>query len=394
MLLALTTSACGTTPAHDPVAAAPGPSLATSTSTSQGTWAVVPMGILSQPLETFWQLFFRAKGTTRWVDRSTSLAIATNGGIVMAPTSALRRSFTVAIRQANLLAYAPLLGLSASGRSWTPLAPLPGLPDAPDVLVINDPGTSYAITGSTGDALMSSSRLTTWRTVTTLSSLRASPAGRACGIQSLTALGEVTGQVVLGATCTREEVAGVLAASASGWRLVGPSVRGLGSASVRVLGLTETGDGLYAVLASTSAGSTTVVAAWTDGGQLRWRVSAPLRLGTADVRSFGATGANGLFVLASGASGPVSLHAEDSPGSPWIELPSPPQGSTTVAMGEDGNMDALVVQNAVISICRGHTHECVRAPVGLLSDWALASGSQRWRRGQVTRVILELGSSS
>ena len=35
-------------------------SLATSIETSAGTWAVVPMGHLDQPLNTFWQLFFRA----------------------------------------------------------------------------------------------------------------------------------------------------------------------------------------------------------------------------------------------------------------------------------------------------------------------------------------------
>jgi len=50
--------------------------------------------------------------------------------------------------------------------------------------------------------------------------------------------------VVLGATCTRNGVVGVLAASASGWRLASPAVLPrLDIGTVRVIGLIPTGDG-------------------------------------------------------------------------------------------------------------------------------------------------------
>jgi hypothetical protein len=335
------------------------------------------MGDLNQPLNTFWQLFFRANGSTRWVDRAASLAIATNGGIVMAPSSAHRRSFTVAVRPANLLVFSPLLGLSASGASWTPLSPLPDLTDAPDVLVVHDPGTSYALTGSGGDALESATDLTTWRNVTTVSALRASPAGRACGLQALTAVGEEAGRVVLGATCTRNGVVGVLAASASGWRLASPAVLPrLDIGTVRVIGLIPTGDGLCAVLAVTHARSTTVVAAWADNGHLRWRVSSPLLLGPANVTSIGPAGSNGLFVLSSATSGPASLHVEGGPGGRWVGLPTPPRGTATAADGNDGSTDALAVNGTD------------------LSDWVLTPGARRWSKEQVTKVVIEFGTST
>jgi hypothetical protein len=334
------------------------------------------MGDLSQPLNTFWQLFFRANGSTRWVDRAASLAIATNGGIVMAPPTAPPRSFTVAIRPANLLGYSPLLRLNRSG-TWTPLAPLPALSDVPDALVIERPGTSYALTGSRGDALESSSQLTAWRTVTTVSALRASPAGRGCDLRQLTAVGEEAGEVVLGATCARAGFVGILAASASGWRLASPAApRSLRIGLVQVLGLIPTGDGLCAVLAVARGPLTTVLAAWADNGRLQWRVSSPLRLGSAHVTSIGPAGANGLFVLASGTSRTASLHLEGGPGLRWVEFPTPPQGTATAAVGKDGGADALVVNGTIFS------------------DWVLARGSRHWSKEQVTKVSIEFGSST
>ena len=110
-------------------------SLATSIETSAGTWAVVPMGHLDQPLNTFWQLFFRAKGATRWSDYASALAVATNGGLLVATPNG--RSLVVGIRPANLLDYSPLLVTANNGRTWIPASPSARSRDVPTPLRSN-----------------------------------------------------------------------------------------------------------------------------------------------------------------------------------------------------------------------------------------------------------------
>ena len=75
--------------------------LATSVQTSAGTWATVPMGHLDQPLNTFWQLFFRARGTSSWSNATSTLALATNGGLIIATPDG--QSVEVGIRPAKSL---------------------------------------------------------------------------------------------------------------------------------------------------------------------------------------------------------------------------------------------------------------------------------------------------
>ncbi len=119
-------------------------SLATSIETSAGTWAVVPMGHLDQPLNTFWQLLFRAKGATRWSDYASALAVATNGGLLV--TTPNGRSLVVGIRPANLLDYSPLLTTANSGRTWIPASPVSALAGHTDSLAIQPGGRALALT--------------------------------------------------------------------------------------------------------------------------------------------------------------------------------------------------------------------------------------------------------
>ena len=67
LLASVGISALGSAPAGgDPtpgVPTVPTP-LATSIHSGAGTWVTLPMGNLSQPLNTFWQLFFQPTGTT------------------------------------------------------------------------------------------------------------------------------------------------------------------------------------------------------------------------------------------------------------------------------------------------------------------------------------------
>ena len=47
--------------------------------------AIVAMGTLSDPINTFWQLFFRPNSTSRWT-LATPPGVADNGGLVISPS--------------------------------------------------------------------------------------------------------------------------------------------------------------------------------------------------------------------------------------------------------------------------------------------------------------------
>ena len=90
--------------------------LATSVQTSDGTWATIPMGRLDEPLNTFWQLFYRPNGSVRWSNRVEATATATNGGLVLASAGP---SLLVGVRPSVDLTFTPLISTSDGGRSWS-----------------------------------------------------------------------------------------------------------------------------------------------------------------------------------------------------------------------------------------------------------------------------------
>ncbi len=183
-------------PLAEPAGAAPpqivseSPSaLATSVQTSAGTWATVPMGHLDQPLNTFWQLFFRASGTSSWSNAPSTLALATNGGLIIATPDG--QSVEVGIRPANRLTFSTLLTASPTQSSWT-TGLLPAGLAADNSLATDSLSGSSAALLNDGDAVraVSSARgLSTRRTLTTEASLASSSAGRHWGLDSVTAAG-------------------------------------------------------------------------------------------------------------------------------------------------------------------------------------------------------------
>jgi len=353
-------------------------SLATSIVTSAGTWAVVPMGLLDQPLNTFWQLFFRPTGASRWSDEASALAVATNGGLLVATPNG--ESLVVGIRPANLLDYSPLLVTTDAGRTWLAVPPLSPLAKQPDALATGPGGHALALVNAHqgGEVLESTGGLSDWHELTTASELAASPAGRSCGLVAMTAVGFVAGQALIGASCRLPGTVGMYAHRSGAWRLVGPALSGASDkASVKVLGLQPTTDGLYALLGLSTPHGTSLFAAWTNGAAVQWHVSRvhPLAV-SQQALSFGTAGPRGLFVLTSGPEGLSTLLVLTGPGEPWSTLPSPPAGTSTVVFGAAGKVDALAVHDTSFT------------------DWRLASSSRRWAKEQAVRVAIQLGSSS
>lgn len=136
--------------------------LATSVEAGGGTWATVPMGKLTQPLNTFWQLFYRSNGSSSWSDKVQATAVATNGGLVLA---AARKSLSVGVRPSNDLTFSPIISTVDSGRSWSNGLLTQGLAAHPEALATGPGGTALAIVDGRrgGEVLNSTQGLSSWQ---------------------------------------------------------------------------------------------------------------------------------------------------------------------------------------------------------------------------------------
>jgi hypothetical protein len=340
------------------------------------------MGRLDQPLNTFWQLFFRPEGATSWSDQVGATAAATNGGLVLASLGGAQ--LVVGVRPSDLLTFSPLITTSDAGRSWSDGLVPSGLAASPDALALGPNGRALALVrGRAGPELMATSGdLSRWVALASANELASSPAGRACGLQAVTALGYLAGSALAGASCRERGVAGVLVLGPAGrWRLAGPPLPpSLARDQAEVLTLAPGKGGLAALVASRGTGAqpgSRFLAAWEGSATAGWRTSAPLQPSRAlQVASVGATGNGGLFVLLSGQAGAEELYIVAGPGSPWRQLAAPPTGTATVAFGPGATVEALAVDGTVLTV------------------WSLAPRSRAWSKEQVVRVPVQFGSSS
>ncbi len=352
--------------------------LATSVQTSAGTWATVPMGHLNQPLNTFWQLFFRASGTSSWSNATSTLAVATNGGLIVATPDG--QSVEVGVRPANRLTFSTLLTASPTQSSWTTGVLPSGLAADNSALATDALNGSSAALLNDGDSVRvvsSAGGLSTWWTLTTEAVLASSSAGRHCGLRSITAVGYDGTQGLIGGGCRHVGTVGIFSRSGDGWRLVGPALsQQLDLGSVDVISLKQTSEGISTILAVTSVKEgTSLVAAWAgSGGQ--WSVSEALRLSSSQrVLSVGTAIGLGMFVLLSESGGSEEGDVVAGPGVSWQLLPALPGGTSTLAFGPVNAVDALAVNDTAFA------------------DWHLSPGSSHWVKGQAISVPIEFGSS-
>jgi hypothetical protein len=379
-LVAIAAAGCAAGPVGDALNTSPSPapagmSIATSIETSAGYWAAVPMGHFDQPLNTFWQLLFSPNGTSGWSDVVEGLAVATNGGLLLATDGG--QKLAVGVRTANLLHYSPLL-VTSNGRSFfAPVTPVTPLAQQPDALAVGAGGQWLALTTAAGgEVFESAAGLASWHELTTISGLGRLPAGRTCGLVTMTAVALTSERAVIGADCSKAGEVGIFTNHGS-WRLVGPSLPApLDRGTVKVLGLQETNVGLRAVLEVSEGNDTSLVAAWTTDGGVKWSISSVLGLGSRRVLSIGPEGRLGLFVLASLTSASDSVEIVSGPGGSWRGLPPVPASTQTLVFGPTGTADALAVDDT------------------LLTDWKLTRGATRWVHAQVLNVQIAFGSSS
>ena len=351
--------------------------LATSIHSGAGTWVTLPMGNLSQPLNTFWQLFFQPTGATSWSNKVEATAVATNGGLVLA--SAGDQPFVVGVRPAHLLHFSPLISTDDGGHSWSPGLLSEGLATSPSALSIGSDGQTLALVddGLRARVLISTGGLSKWRTLATARQLASGSDGKSCGLESLTAVASLASGAIVGAGCSRPGVVGIFAEQAGSWHLDPIALpRSLRRGRVEVLTLEQTANGLTAVLGISEGTGTAVVAAWTTGSG-SWVVSTGLTLALNDrLVSLGPADGSGVFVLSTTQSGSRMLAVVDGPGSSWRQMPPPPLSTATVAFSSTSSTtDAFAVHDSTMTV------------------WTFGSGSSGWVKGQVMQVPIEFGSS-
>ena len=316
--------------------------LATSVQTGDGTWATIAMGNLSQPVNTFWQLFFRPAGSPSWSDKVEATAVATNGGLVLAPGGG---SLAVGVRPSQYLTFSPIISTSNAGHSWSNGLLTQGLAPRPQALATRAGDGSLAIgQGRTQTEVLESSHgLFSWQVLVTERVLASSAGGKGCGPDGLTAVGYAAGHAVLGANCGRPGQTGIFVQHGVSWQAAGPKL----SSSARrseVLGLLPvggraasrpgptsgtglpsgngppSGNGLIALLGLFGAGQTSLLASWTKNGA-SWSSSAPLVLANSDhLVSFGQASGPGVFALVAHPNGQDELAV--SPGGARGGIPS------------------------------------------------------------------------
>jgi hypothetical protein len=347
------------------------PFLATSLLTGAGTWAVAVMGGPVATHDNFWQLFARPAGSRRW-KLVTPPGTPDNGGLVLAGAGG--GSLITGFRPSQYLTYTPLTITRNAGQAWSSTGPLDGaLADVPDALAAAAATGHLLALLTDGTAELAASGYTSWTTLATQRSLAATPPGRRCGLQNLTAAAFTpSGQPLLAGTCSHPGTAGIFAGTGGTWHAAGPvPPAALASQPVQVLRLTSTASSTVALLVAGTGPAASLLAAWSADNGSHWTLSPPFRLNgaTPSSASFG-PGDTAAIVLNGNRGETVA-----GPGAPWRTLPALPPGTATLAPGPTSGFTALAAGRTTMTI------------------WQLPPGSAAWARAQIISVPVQFGSS-
>jgi hypothetical protein len=371
-------AACGSaavSPSARPAGAAAGAapvSMATSIATTADSWAVLPMA--ADP--TFWEVFARTGNSGRW-QLVTPPGVADNGGLVASAGAA--GSLTVAVRPSQDLSFSPLAQTADGGTTWSTGGPINAAVAAtPDALAAAG-GNLVALLGN-GTIEASADAGASWSVLAKPGAIAASPAARACGgAVRVTAIsfGVASGEVLAGGTCGTSGTTAVFDYSpASGWQRLSLPVPG------QLVRLT---DGLALVRGKSGLSALWRGFGWyayaplADGSplpalqpsQAAWAQSGPLPASGA-ITASGTLDFGGAWVLLPGGrAATVSLTSPQ-----WRWLPAVPAGTSVLASGPDGAVDALAVSGSTATV------------------WRLALKATAWTKVQAISVPIQYNSSS
>jgi hypothetical protein len=363
------------TPAATTTAAWRSAPLNTSFVTPSGTWAIVPMGALDDPLNTFWQMFFRPNGKTEWT-LVTPPGVADNGGI--SASIGKDGSVGIAFGPTNLLDFSPAAFTANNGKTWTSgVIPL-GTASVPDSIAFQSAtGTLEALELGGAGVKLGNPAASNWSTDYTESDIAASPAGRACDPTEITALAGSSTVPVVGATCTVPGKVGLFLQGRNdgSWTDIGP-VLPTSDGEFSVLTLQTISANTSAIVDARKGTSNEIFGTWRNAGTRAWSFSGalPLDAGTSIVSSGFAPDGSIVVETQSGSGTLSAARVLSGPGSSWTMLPELPSGTQEVSLSSGGQIDALAVSSSV------------------LTDWQLVTSG--WKREQIINVPIQYGSSS
>ena len=361
-------SASGAAPAGVP--------LSSAIETGGGSWAVLPMGDLSNPLDTFWQVLHSASGFSQW-SVVTPQGVADNGGLVAGASAVSTLIGTLPSQQ---LRFSPLSVSADDGSTWSPALLPGGLTARPDALA-DAGGTStgsLAIVGTS--VLRARPGLASWTPLVSLRRLdRATPR---CGATALDAVAVASSGAPLVATgCRRSGIVAVFTPLAGAWKQVGTTLsRKLGALSTSVVRLESGGPATTALVAARRSGrnSNALIALWQKAGS--WTTSAPLALPSEGSLLASSVGPAGTVAVVIGPKGaPVAYYLV--PGGAWTRLPRLPRATSALgpleaAVGLGGpSLDAFTVAGTQLGV------------------FALTPSGTEWAKAQSIQVPLAYGSS-
>ncbi len=359
-----------------PIGAATPRALTNSTETVDDSWAILPMGDLGDPDNTFWQVLRAAPGSSHW-SVVTPRGVADNGGIVAGVTGG---AIVAGVLPSQLLRFTPLASSSDGGSTWDP-ALLPGaLAARPDAFAVDAAGSGdLAVVGSS--VLRATPSLSSWSRLVSLSTLARRDPG--CGAEQLDAVASAPGgQPLVAVACRNAGAIGLFMSTGGTWEAIGPHLGGAWrGASTSVLRLDFSTAGT-SVLVSASSGSRRALVALWRSAQGQWSVARVLRLGPGVTVRASSVNAIGWFAVLVGTGRVISAEMV-LPGAPWIPLPAPPDGALSIAAvtpiltGSDGgSYDVFTVKGARLGV------------------FGLTPAGTKWVQTQSTLVPLAYGSSS
>jgi hypothetical protein len=360
-------SACGS-PAHTPPAAV----LPLSASSSSGAtpWVSLPMGILTERVNTFWELFGRTG--RHWV-LATPPGIATNGGVLAAP--GLGSSVTSGVVPSFALGFSPVAASRAPGASWTTGVLPAGLVRAPDALAVAPEGRRFALLSGKGAGLVSSSGgLSSWTTVATNPGISAATTPQGCDLVSPSAVAVARGgSILIGGLCERGAQLPIAILHGRTWRLATqskPNLMGIGDAALRqyVIRLRVTPEGAVALLEGDVRKQRALMTWSSRNATAPWSEGAPLLLPEGSTIVSTSVGADGsATVVLSSSSGMRTADSLDAGAARWATLPRLPDGTVDVVVGAP--TQALAVNHSELLVYaeqRGAWHVVQRLQVPIV----------------------------
>lgn len=353
----------------DPLTAAP---LAGGAGTGSGSWALLAVGELHDPLNIFWQLLSLPDGAGPW-RLVTPPGVADNGGLTGDfPASG---PVTIGFEPSQALGFSPLATSTDSGTHWAAGLVPSGLAAVPDALAAS-PGALVALVRRGGGAVLEGSASGgSWAQVATRRTL-ASVGGGCRPVALVAAAVSASGAPFVGATCGRRGRVGVYSRVGAGWQEEGPRLAApLDGSAAALLRLTVVGQQLVGLAGITGRAGPGLVAFWRPVGGGPWTVSAPWTIPPASRLVASAVGPGPNLVVLLGAGGtavPVSIAG---PGQPWVRLPDAPAAAAGVAPVGVGGADAFTVHGSVVTV------------------FSLTAGTTRWQRVQAIDVPVAYGSS-